>query len=72
MQNKPNFLNAQMNITSAPIISYQLSVTNYQYAKQTQTKPISAYRLAPNFMLGVLFYDLECKIGRYEKVFTEQ
>jgi len=40
MQNKPNFQNAQMNVTSAQITSYQLPVTNYQYAKQTQTNPI--------------------------------
>ena len=28
-----------MNVTSAHITSYQLPVTNYQYAKQSQTKP---------------------------------
>jgi len=55
MQNKPNFQNAQSNLTSDQITSYQLPVTNYQYAKQTQSNPISACRLAPNFMLGVLF-----------------
>ena len=41
MQNKPNLLDTQMNVTSAHITSYQLPVTNYQYAKQTQTNPIS-------------------------------
>jgi hypothetical protein len=71
MQNKPNLLDTQMSVTSAHITSYQLPVTNYQYAKQTQSNPIFAYRLAPNFMLGVLFYDLEYTIGLYEKVFTE-
>jgi len=41
MQNKPNLLDTQMNVTSAYITSYQLPVTNYQYAKQTQSNPIS-------------------------------
>jgi len=40
MQNKANLLDTQMNVTSAHITSYQLPITNYQYAKQTQTKPI--------------------------------
>jgi hypothetical protein len=40
MQNKANLLDTQTNVTSAHITSYQLPVTNYQYAKQTQTKPI--------------------------------
>ena len=42
MQNKPNLLNPQMNVTSAYITSYKLPVTNYQYAKQTQTNPNKA------------------------------
>jgi hypothetical protein len=40
MQNKANLLDIQMNVTSAYITSYQLPVTNYQYAKQTQSNPI--------------------------------
>jgi hypothetical protein len=36
IQNKANLLDTQMNATSAHITSYQLPVTNYQYAKQTQ------------------------------------
>jgi hypothetical protein len=42
MQNKPNLLDTQMNVTSAHITSYQLPVTNYQYAKQTQSNPNKA------------------------------
>jgi len=42
MQNKPNFQNAQSNVTSDQITSYQLPVTNYQYAKQTQSNPNKA------------------------------
>jgi hypothetical protein len=46
MQNKANLLDTQMNVTSAYITSYQLPVTNYQYAKQTQTNPIYGERSA--------------------------
>jgi hypothetical protein len=41
MQNKPNFQKAQMNVTSTQLTSYLLPFTNYQHAKQTQSKPIS-------------------------------
>jgi 8-oxo-dGTP diphosphatase len=48
-----------MNVTSAQIRSYQLPVTICRYAKQSQNKPNQTQYLAPNFMLGVLFYDLK-------------
>jgi len=44
---KPNFQNAQMNVTSAQITSYQLPITNYQYAKQTQSNPIYSELVEP-------------------------
>jgi hypothetical protein len=47
MQNKPNFLDAKMNVTSIQITSYLLPFTNYQYAKQSQSNPIRSELVEP-------------------------
>jgi len=72
MQNKPNFQNTQMNVTSAQISSYQLPVTNYQYAKQTQFKPNFIRRSlgeGGNNELLTMNHELYT-IGHYGKIFT--
>jgi len=52
MQNKPNFPDAKMNVTSTQITSYHLPFTNYQYAKQTQfQKGPNERNLDPNNQL---------------------
>ena len=44
MQNKPNLLNAQMNITSVNTMNYELRTMNYFMQNKPNTKPIK-----PNF-----------------------
>jgi hypothetical protein len=41
MQNKPNFLDAQMNASYVKIEDYQQNTIDAKPAKQTQTNPIS-------------------------------
>jgi hypothetical protein len=40
MQNKANFLDIQMNVTSVKTKSYELRTMNYEPTKQTQSNPI--------------------------------
>ena len=54
MQNKPNLLNAQMNITSVNTMNYEQLTMNYanknkpnSKPKQTQTNPISIQKNWP-------------------------
>jgi hypothetical protein len=39
MQNKPNLLDAQMNVNTVTTKNYEQPTTNYELYKQTQYKP---------------------------------
>jgi hypothetical protein len=70
--NKPNLVRHScggfiLQITVSPVktMSYACPPLRVAETMKIKNKPNQTQYLAPNFMLGVLFYGLECTIGHY-------
>jgi len=48
MQNKPNLLDAKMNVSSVSTKDYSNEQRTMNHSKQTQTNPIYAIGIKPN------------------------
>jgi len=54
MQNKPNLLNAQMNVSSVLAKDYEQITMNNEPEKQTQSNPIKANFISPKLLPYIL------------------